>query len=190
MGNVTRGKQPAIRLPKHLAAELPAHGRFAVDLTVEAGRLEADPAKKYDLGELVAGISPATCTAKRTGAIPSGKKRSDGFATGPSRARRPAPKYVPDRGHLVWLEFTPQAGREQAGHRPALVLSPKAYNAKTSPRRRRAHHLRRQGLPVEALVPAGAKVGGAVLCDHVRSVDYVQRKAALIEPARPHSSPK
>lgn len=94
-------------------------------------------------------------------------------------------KYVPDRGHLVWLEFTPQAGREQAGHRPALVLSPKAYNAKTSLAVVVPITSAVKGFPFEALVPAGAKVGGAVLCDHVRSVDYVQRKAALIEPAPP-----
>ena len=94
-------------------------------------------------------------------------------------------KYVPDRGHLVWLEFTPQAGREQAGHRPALVLSPEAYNARTSLAVVVPITSAVKGFPFEALVPAGAKVGGAVLCDHVRSVDYVQRKAALIEPAPP-----
>jgi mRNA-degrading endonuclease toxin of MazEF toxin-antitoxin module len=42
-----------------------------------------------------------------------------------------AGRYVPDVGHIVWLRFTPQAGHEQAGHRPALVLSPATYNAKT-----------------------------------------------------------
>lgn len=92
-------------------------------------------------------------------------------------------KYVPDRGHLIWLEFTPQAGREQAGHRPALVLSPKAYNAKTSLAIVVPITSAVKGFPFEALVPAGGKVGGAVLCDHVRSVDYVQRKATLIEAA-------
>ena len=92
-------------------------------------------------------------------------------------------KYVPDRGHLIWLEFTPQAGREQAGHRPALVLSPRAYNSKTSLCIVVPITSAVKGFPFEALVPDGAKVGGAVLCDHVRSVDYIQRKAALIEPA-------
>ena len=41
-------------------------------------------------------------------------------------------RYVPEAGDIVWLNFTPQAGHEQAGHRPALVLSPRAYNAKTN----------------------------------------------------------
>lgn len=92
-------------------------------------------------------------------------------------------KYVPERGHLVWLEFTPQAGREQAGHRPALVLSPKLYNAKTSLAVVVPITSSVKGYPFEALVPGGGKIGGAALCDHVRSVDYVQRKATLIEPA-------
>ncbi len=90
-------------------------------------------------------------------------------------------KYVPDRGHLVWLQFDPQAGREQKGHRPALVLTPKAYNAKTSLAIVAPITSAVKGFPFEALVPAGSKIGGAVLCDHVRSVDYVERKATLIE---------
>jgi len=92
-------------------------------------------------------------------------------------------KYVPDRGHLVWLQFDPQAGREQKGHRPALVLTPRAYNAKTSLAIVAPITSAVKGFPFEALIPAGAKIGGAVLCDHVRSVDYVERQAALIEPA-------
>lgn len=91
--------------------------------------------------------------------------------------------YVPDRGHLIWLQFDPQAGREQKGHRPALVLSPKAYNVKTRLAIVVPITSVVKGFPFEALVPAGGKVGGAVLCDHVRSVDYVQRDATLIEPA-------
>lgn len=99
--------------------------------------------------------------------------------------RKPTPgaKYVPDRGHFVWLEFNPQTGREQAGHRPALVLSPKSYNAKTSLAVVVPVTSSVKGFPFEALIPSGGKIGGAVLCDHVRSVDYVERKAALIEPA-------
>jgi len=91
--------------------------------------------------------------------------------------------YVPDRGHLIWLQFDPQAGREQKGHRPALVLSPKAYNVKTRLAIVVPITSAVKGFPFEALVPPGGAIAGAVLCDHVRSVDYVQRKATLIEVA-------
>lgn len=91
--------------------------------------------------------------------------------------------YVPDRGHLIWLQFDPQAGREQKGHRPALVLSPKAYNVKTRLAIVVPITSAVKGFPFEALIPSGGSIGGAVLCDHVRSVDYVQRNATLIEPA-------
>ena len=91
--------------------------------------------------------------------------------------------YVPDRGDLVWLEFTPQTGSEQAGRRPALVISPKAYNAKvglalfgpvTSPVK---------GYPVEVALPEGSGVVGVVLADPLKSFDWPASKAKLIERA-------
>ena len=95
----------------------------------------------------------------------------------------PGAKYVPDRGHLVWLKFDPQAGREQAGHRPALVLSPKAYNSKTNLAVVVPITSAVKGYPFEVRLPDGAKVAGAVLADQVRLFDFVVCEAKLIAPA-------
>jgi mRNA interferase MazF len=88
--------------------------------------------------------------------------------------------YVPDRGDIVWLSFDPQAGHEQAGKHPALVISPAIYNSRailavvcpiTS-------HIK--GYPFEVEIPAGLKVGGAILTDHLKSLDWKALKAELI----------
>ena len=88
--------------------------------------------------------------------------------------------YVPDRGDVVWLDFNPQAGREQAGRRPALVLSPAIYNGKTSlmvccPVTNQA-----KGYPFEVpMTPSpGSKLTGVILADQVRCLDWRQRNAA------------
>jgi mRNA interferase MazF len=86
-------------------------------------------------------------------------------------------RYVPARGDLVWLNFTPHAGHEQAGHRPALVLSPAAYNDKTGLMLCCPVTSQVKGYPFEALLNADSPVRGAVLCDQVRSVDWRARKA-------------
>lgn len=87
---------------------------------------------------------------------------------------------VPARGDIIWLDFDPQSGREQAGHRPALVLSPQAYNEKVGlavvvPITRHA-----KGYGFEVPLPAAAPVEGVVLSDHVRSVDWRERRAHVI----------
>ena len=86
-------------------------------------------------------------------------------------------RYVPARGDLVWLNFTPQAGHEQAGHRPALVLSPAAYNDKTGLMLCCPVTSQVKGYPFEVLLNADSPARGAVLCDQVRSVDWRARKA-------------
>lgn len=88
--------------------------------------------------------------------------------------------YVPERGDLVWLVFDPQVGREQAGRRPAVVLSPKSYNGKVGlaiccPITHQA-----KGYPFEVALPDGENVTGVVLADHVRSVDWKGRQASFI----------
>jgi mRNA interferase MazF len=85
--------------------------------------------------------------------------------------------YVPDRGDLVWLNFTPQAGHEQAGHRPALVLSPASYNGKTGLMLCCPVTSRVKGYPFEVAIGAGSILEGAVLSDQVKSVDWQARKA-------------
>ncbi len=91
--------------------------------------------------------------------------------------------YVPDRGDLVWLEFTPQTGSEQAGRRPALVISPKAYNAKVGLALFCPVTSRVKGYPFEVVLPDGSGVIGVVLADQLKSLDWLARKAKLIERA-------
>ena len=90
-------------------------------------------------------------------------------------------KYVPERGHLIWLSFIPQRGHEQAGKRPALVLSPVEYNSKTNlaiccPITRQV-----KGYPFETVLPESLPVGGAILSDHVKCLDWKERRATFIE---------
>ena len=89
--------------------------------------------------------------------------------------------FVPDRGDLVWIDFNPQAGHEQAGRRPALVLSPKSYNTKTNLAVICPITSQIKGYPFEVLVQEG-KVVGAVLSDQVSSLDWKIRRADKIAP--------
>ena len=84
--------------------------------------------------------------------------------------------YIPDSGDIVWIMFN-QAGHEQAGHRPALVLSPKAYNRKVGLAILCPITNQVKGYPFEAKIPEGLEVGGAVLSDQVKSLDWKVRKA-------------
>ena len=83
--------------------------------------------------------------------------------------------YVPDAGDIVWLLFDPQAGHEQAGHRPALVLSPASYNARAGLMLCCPMTTQVKGYPFEVVI-AGNKPS-AVLSDQVKSVDWKARKA-------------
>ena len=85
-------------------------------------------------------------------------------------------RYVPEAGDVVWLHFDPQAGREQAGHRPALVLSPSAYNGKTGLMLCCPMTTQVKGYPFE--VPIAGARSGAALADQVKSLDWVMRKAS------------
>lgn len=90
---------------------------------------------------------------------------------------------APDRGDLVWLEFDPQAGHEQAGRRPALTLSPRAYNERTDLMLCCPVTSQVKGYPFEVLLPAGGKITGAVLSDQVKCLDWKVRRAKIIAPA-------
>lgn len=92
----------------------------------------------------------------------------------------PPTRYVPDRGDVVWIDFDPSAGREQSGHRPALVLSRRNYNARTGlavvcPISRRG-----KGYTSEFPLPAGLPVTGVVLADHVKNQDWTVRRAVFV----------
>ncbi len=90
-----------------------------------------------------------------------------------------ATKYAPERGDIVWLTFDPQAGHEQAGRRPALVLSPKAYNTKTSLALICPITSQTKGYPFEVAL-ANGPVNGVILADQVRNLDWVARCAEKI----------
>ena len=86
-------------------------------------------------------------------------------------------RYVPGRGDLIWLTFRPQAGREQSGRRPALVLSPVAYNGHSGLAVVCPITSRVKGYPFEVRVPEGESITGVVLADHLKSVDWRAREA-------------
>jgi mRNA interferase MazF len=94
-----------------------------------------------------------------------------------------AARYVPDRGDIVWLHFDPQAGHEQAGRRPALVISPKGYNGKVGLALFCPITSRVKGYPFEVALPEVGKIKGAVLCDQLKSLDWRTRRARRIGPA-------
>lgn len=88
--------------------------------------------------------------------------------------------YVPERGDVVWLTFQPQTGHEQRGRRPALVVSPAAYNGRVGlallcPITRQV-----KGYPFEVVIPTGVGVEGAILADQVKSLDWRARQAEFL----------
>ena len=87
--------------------------------------------------------------------------------------------YIPNRGDIVWITFNPQAGHEQAGRQPALVLSPAAYNGKVGLAILCPITSQVKGYPFEVLIPDGLKIGGAILSDQVKSLDWKARQAEL-----------
>jgi len=96
-----------------------------------------------------------------------------------TRARRRAP-YVPERGDAVWLTFDTQADHEQAGRRPAVVVSPKRYNARSDLALICPVTSQVKGHPFEVSLPSESGINGVVLSDQVRNLDWRARKAARI----------
>jgi len=89
-------------------------------------------------------------------------------------------RYVPQRGDIVWLSFQPQAGHEQSGRRPALVLSPAEYNGKVGLALFCPITSQVKGYPFEVAVPSSLAVGGVVLSDQVKSLDWRARRAEYV----------
>jgi mRNA interferase MazF len=87
---------------------------------------------------------------------------------------------TPDRGDVVWLEFSPQAGHEQSGRRPAVVISPQAYNEKVGLLLACPVTAQVKGYPFEVPLPAGLPLGGVVLADQLKSLDWRARNAEPI----------
>ena len=88
--------------------------------------------------------------------------------------------YVPDRGHVVWLNLDPTLGHEQAGRRPVIVLSPAFYNRRSGLALAAPVTSKVKAYPFEVPVPAGLSISGVILADHVRSMDWQSRRAEFI----------
>ena len=89
--------------------------------------------------------------------------------------------YIPSRGDIVWLDFNPRTGREQAGHRPAIVISPKQFNSLSSLVFVCPITSRVKGFSFEILLPEEMQTRGVVLIHHLRSVDWKTRGVKFIE---------
>ena len=87
--------------------------------------------------------------------------------------------YVPDAGDLVWLTFDPQAGHEQRGRRPALILSSRLYNAKARLAVACPVTSQVKGYPFEVALPPHGAIAGVVLADHVKNLDWEARRVVL-----------
>ncbi len=88
--------------------------------------------------------------------------------------------YVPERGDAVWITLNPQAGHEQADRRPALIVSPAAYNGRVGLAILCPITNQIKGYPFEVVLPAGLAVTGAILSDQVKSLDWRARNASFI----------
>lgn len=108
--------------------------------------------------------------AKRIGAPPAGAKRGKG-------------PHAPDRGDFVWLPFSPQAGREQAGRRPALVITPRAYNEKVGLCLACPITSHAKGYPFEVCISRSQPIQGVVLADHIKSLDWRERECEIVAAA-------
>ena len=88
--------------------------------------------------------------------------------------------FIPDKGVIIWLSFDPQAGREQAGRRPAVVLSPAMYNEKSGLALVCPITNKIKSYPFEVRLPDDLPVSGVVLSDHLKSIDWNKRRAEFI----------
>ena len=92
-----------------------------------------------------------------------------------------AGNFIPQRGDVIWINMQPQAGHEQSGRRPAIVLSPKAYNAKVGLALLCPITNQVKGYPFEVMIPSGLKVTGVILSDQVKSLDWKIRNAEFCD---------
>ena len=88
--------------------------------------------------------------------------------------------YVPDRGDIIWINFNPQSGHEQAGRRPALVISPIAYNQKIGMALLCPITNQIKDYPFEVIIPSGYKVIGVILSDQIKCLDWKVRETEYV----------
>ncbi len=96
-------------------------------------------------------------------------------------------EYVPERGDIVWLSFTPQIGREQSGHRPSLVISPKSYNERSRLAICCPITSRVKDYPYEVALPKSGTVTGVVLVDQIKSLDWKARRVRFAMRSKPRT---
>jgi mRNA interferase MazF len=89
-------------------------------------------------------------------------------------------KYTPERGDIIWVNFSPHSGHEQGGRRPAIVISPYKYNFHAKLALVCPITSQVKGYPFEVKIPEGFKVGGVILSDHLKSIDWASRNGELI----------
>ncbi|GAB4471544.1 MAG: endoribonuclease MazF [Elainellaceae cyanobacterium] len=94
-----------------------------------------------------------------------------------------ASSYIPDRGDIVYLDFAPIKGHEQRGQRPALVVSPRSYNAKRSLALFVPITRQQKGYPFEVALPAEMQTEGVILADQIKSLDWNARRVQFVESA-------
>ena len=88
--------------------------------------------------------------------------------------------YIPERGDIVWLNFDPQAGHEQAGRRPALIISPFSYNKKVGLAICCPVTSQEKDYPFEVKLPENLKAKGVVLSDQIKNLDWQQREIKFL----------
>jgi mRNA interferase MazF len=91
-----------------------------------------------------------------------------------------AASYIPQCGDAIWVTLDPQVGHEQAGRRPAIVISASDYNRKVGLTAIYPITNKKKGYPFEVDIPAGLQVAGVILADQMKSIDWQQRKAAFL----------
>jgi mRNA interferase MazF len=89
-------------------------------------------------------------------------------------------QYIPKRGDIVWMSLNTQSGHEQAGRRPALIISPEIYNAKTGLSLCVPLTTKAKGLPFEVEIPSDIPISGVILSDHIKNLDWKARNADYI----------
>ncbi|MGB8699912.1 MAG: endoribonuclease MazF [Thermosynechococcaceae cyanobacterium] len=89
--------------------------------------------------------------------------------------------YIPDRGHIVYLDFDPTKGHEQRGHRPAFVISPRSYNAKSSLALFMPITKQQKGYPFEVPLPLELQIQGVILADQIKCLDWKVRDIQFVE---------
>lgn len=89
--------------------------------------------------------------------------------------------YIPDRGDIVYLDFDPTKGHEQRGYRPAFVLSPRSYNAKSSLALFVPITKQQKGYPFEVILPSELQIQGVILVDQIKCLDWKARGVEFVE---------